>query len=615
MANGATVGSAVIKLEFDGKDVKAELSNVENEVKKSGSRISSALGTVKTGAAKVGKAIGASVVAGTAAAGAAVVGLGKTALKSFSDFEQLSGGIEAMFGGYEKGSEQIAKVMESSANAWKNLTMSQNDYFQSFASSYPLMKADIEDENQAIDATNRLMQLNADLSNTFGYSIEQASTAINWALKGSFNYIDNLNLGIKGTQEGFLEAAHSVGYMVDNVTELTSEQILDILEKYAAKFGVIGRTAQEADKTIAGSVKSMKASWANLMTGIARDDVDFSALVNNFVESLTNVFTNLKPRIKVIAEGISKLVEQLGPILAQMIPEFIETVLPSVIQALIQLAVALIPQIPTIIRILVDALIQNLPMIIEGIKQLIPQLIGLIPELVGAALQIFGAVAGALFEEIGKFLGMIGEKIGQAFEGIWNGVCAGAQAAWQGIQDIFGSVAEFFGSIFSAAWEAVKAVFSTGGRIFMGIVDGILNGFKVIVNAIIGGINAVVAIPFNGINGFLSFLRGIDILGIRPFEWVGNIDVPQIPYLAKGGYADGATNAVIGEAGKEVVLPLENNTDNWAGLLASTLAEQFEQEGIVGGREIVVNMTNEINNEMDAQDIGRVLMESIRRAA
>jgi hypothetical protein len=254
-------------------------------------------------------------------------------------------------------------------------------------------------------------------------------------------------------------------------------------------------------------------------------------------------------------------------------------------------------------------------MIIEGIKQLIPQLIGLIPDLVNASLQIWLAINAALFSEIGKFLGMIGQTIGQAFEGIWNGVCAGAAAAWQGIQDIFGNVAGFFGSVFSAAWEAVKAVFSTGGRIFMGIVDGILNGFRVIVNAIIGGINAVVAIPFNGINGFLSFLRGLDILGIKPFEWVGNIDVPQIPYLAKGGYASGATNAVIGEAGKEVVLPLENNTDNWAGLLANTLAEQFEQEGLSGGREIVVNMTNEINNEMDAQDIGRVLMESIRRAA
>ena len=75
-----------------------------------------------------------------------------------------------------------------------------------------------------------------------------------------------------------------------------------------------------------------------------------------------------------------------------------------------------------------------------------------------------------------------------------------------------------------------------------------------------------------------------------------------------------ATTAIVGEAGKEAVLPLENNTDNWAGLLASTLVDEMEMES-VGNREIVVNMTNQISNEMDAQDIGRVLMQSIRRAA
>ena len=148
----------------------------------------------------------------------------------------------------------------------------------------------------------------------------------------------------------------------------------------------------------------------------------------------------------------------------------------------------------------------------------------------------------------------------------------------------------------------------------MGIVDGITQAFRTIVNAIITGINHVVAIPFNAINGFLSFLKSINILGIEPFSWVGTIDVPQIPLLAEGGVAAGATQAIIGEAGTEVVLPLENNTDNWAGLLASTLMEQMETESI-GGREIVVNMTNEINNQLDAEEIGRVMMQSIRRAA
>ena len=42
--------------------------------------------------------------------------------------------------------------------------------------------------------------------------------------------------------------------------------------------------------------------------------------------------------------------------------------------------------------------------------------------------------------------------------------------------------------------------------------------------------------------------------------------------------------------------------------------KQMEEEGN-SGRSIVVNMTNQINNEMDAEDIGRKLMQSIRRAS
>ena len=147
----------------------------------------------------------------------------------------------------------------------------------------------------------------------------------------------------------------------------------------------------------------------------------------------------------------------------------------------------------------------------------------------------------------------------------------------------------------------------------MGIVDGIANAFRSIVNAIISGINHVVAIPFNAINGFLDTLRGVDILGVQPFGWIGTINVPQIPQLAQGGVVSGATTAIIGENGQEAVLPLENNTGNWAGLLAQTLAEEMSEQG--AGGTINVYMTNEINNQLDAQEIGRIMMQSIRRAA
>ena len=111
----------------------------------------------------------------------------------------------------------------------------------------------------------------------------------------------------------------------------------------------------------------------------------------------------------------------------------------------------------------------------------------------------------------------------------------GAKNAWEGIKKVFSTVATFFKNIFTNAWEGVKKVFSIGGKIFDGIKDGILNGFKAIVNAIIGGINKVVSIPFNGINWALKKIRDIEILGISPFKnLIKTIDIPQIPKLATG---------------------------------------------------------------------------------
>lgn len=617
MANGATVGSAVIKLEFDGKDVKASLASIEPEVKKSASKMTSALETVKTGAAKVGKFIATSIVAGAATAGAAMVSLGKQALKTYADYEQLTGGVETLF------KNSADQIFEYASTAYKTAGLSANAYMEQATSfSARLIQGLGGDTAKAAEYANKAILDMSDNANKMGTDISMIQNAYQGFAKQNYMMLDNLKLGYGGTASEMARLVNDSGVLgksikitANTINDVSFDKIIEAIHITQENLGITGTTAKEAAETISGSVNSMKASWSNLLSGIANDKVDFGKLVDNFVDSLANVFKNIGPRIKVIAQGIGKMVQELGPILSQMIPEFISSILPPLIEAIIQITVALVPYIPVVIRMLLEAIVQNIPLIIEGIKQTIPQLLALIPVLIQISFEIFGALASALFTEIGNFLGAVGQMVGSAFEGIWNAMCEGAAGAWQGIQDIFGNVANFFGSIFGAAWEAVKNVFSTGGRIFMGIVDGIANAFRVIVNAIIGGINAVVAIPFNAINGFLSFLRGLDILGIHPFEWVGTIDVPQIPLLAKGGYADGATNAIIGEAGKEVVLPLENNTDNWAGLLAATLSEQFETQGISGGREIVVNMTNEINNEMDAQDIGRVLMESIRRAA
>jgi hypothetical protein len=96
---------------------------------------------------------------------------------------------------------------------------------------------------------------------------------------------------------------------------------------------------------------------------------------------------------------------------------------------------------------------------------------------------------------------------------------------------------------------------------------------------------------------------------------IGKLSEFSLPRLAQGGITTGPTTALIGEAGKEAVIPLERNTENWTGPLAKALAEQFESEGISTAGHITVNMNNYINNNLDADEIGQRLMTSIRRAA
>lgn len=123
------------------------------------------------------------------------------------------------------------------------------------------------------------------------------------------------------------------------------------------------------------------------------------------------------------------------------------------------------------------------------------------------------------------------------FSGLWEKVSSGAVAAWDGIKSAFKSVPEWFQSKFRDAWQKVKDVFSTGGRIWSGIQEGIESTFRTVVNAIIRGMNTIIAVPFNKINSMLNAIRNASFLGISPFQnmWgVNPLPVPQIPMLARG---------------------------------------------------------------------------------
>ena len=163
------------------------------------------------------------------------------------------------------------------------------------------------------------------------------------------------------------------------------------------------------------------------------------------------------------------------------------------------------------------------------------------------------------------------------FKGIWDSVKEGAHNAWEGIKNAFSPVVNWFHDVFSKAWQKVKDVFSTGGKVFDGIKEGIENTFKTVVNAIIGGINKIIAVPFSAINDILEKIHDIEILGVSPFDWVHTFEIPEMPLLAKGGIVN--RPVIAGEDGAEAIIPLERNTE-WIDKVARQLESSSNSENV-----------------------------------
>lgn len=558
-----TIGEMKIALVFDGQKLKASQAVAEKEVEDAGSKIVNKAG-------KLGKIAGAGFASMVATAGTAVVAITKKAFDAYGSYEQLAGGMETMF-------KDSSDVMIANANkAFQTAQLSANQYMDiatSFSAS--LIQSLGGDTKKSAEYADQAIIDMADNANKMGTSMESIQNAYAGFAKGNFTMLDNLKLGYGGTKsemERLLKDAEKISgvkYDISSFADMT--QAIHVVQK---EMGIMGTSAKEGSKTIQGSINMAKGAWNNFLTALGDPNSNIDEAMDNLFSSFQAVMDNAIPLLERILNKLVEALPKIVSMISQKLPDIIRLLVPVLIKGAVSISIELIKSLPAIVMA-----------IVEGLAQAFADL-----------------------------LSPVGQAVGSFFDSMWQGIVIGAQATWEGIKNAFGAVAEWFGSVFRTAWEGVKAVFSTGGKIFEGIVQGIVSAFKNVVNAIIRGINNVVAIPFNAINGVLQGIHNIEILGAKPFEWVGTIAVPQIPYLAQGGYAQGATQAVIGEAGSEVVLPLSRNTDNWSGLLANALAEKFNEEDKVGGITIE-NQNFNISNQLDAENIGHVIMQSLRRSA
>jgi len=577
MANSATVGSAVIRLTFDGKNAKAELAGIEKNVESSGSKIGNTF-------SKVGKmAVAGFAVASTAAAGMAV-SITKSAVQGFAEYEQLVGGIDTLF----KDSSDI--VQKYASQAYKTAQISANEYMDTVTSfSARLLQGLGGDTAKAAEIANTAVIDMSDNANKMGTSIEMIQNAYQGFAKQNYTMLDNLKLGYGGTASEMARLINDSGVLGDTMTvtantvnSVSFDKMIEAIHVVQENMGITGTSALEASKTVQGSINSMKSAWSDLVTGMANENADVGVLIENFVDSAGTALENLIPVIFSAMENIAGVIDKITPMITEKLPALIQTLAPTFINVVMQIAIALVQSLPTVLTTLLQGFLNALPALISAIVDAIPQIIIAIIEfltnpdnialIVEAAIQLFMGLVMAVPQILGGLISAFGTLVGNL---------------WNGITKMFGEFAGKFGEFI--------------GGIFKGAINGVLTFIENFINA-----------PIDLLNGFIGLINDA-------FGWIGvnigKIDRIQLPRLATGGIALSATTAIIGEQGKEAVLPLENNTDNWAGLLANTLVNEMEAENLRGGGDVIQYNTIEIRNEMDAQDIGRVLMQSIRRTA
>lgn len=205
-----------------------------------------------------------------------------------------------------------------------------------------------------------------------------------------------------------------------------------------------------------------------------------------------------------------------------------------------------------------------------------------------------------------------GEWFGNVFTGAWNGIKNAFSnvknffvEVWNGIKSVFTNVGTWFTDIFKRAWEGIKNIFAPVGTTFQNIGDSILNGLKSVVNSLIWGINQIISLPFNKLNDALRGIKGIDILGAKPFDWINEIAVPQIPYLARGGVLKRGQMAFLEGQGDEAVIPLSQNTE-WIDKVAEKLGEK--RQSVYYNFEIHIDKMGQ-TSEDDIEQFADRLME------
>lgn len=250
----------------------------------------------------------AKVVAASAVFKAVVDGV-KQIVNAFAEYEQVSGGVEALFG-----AEAAAIIEQNAFKAYKTAGVSANKYLEQVTSfSAALLKSVEGDTVRAAFIADQAIRDMADNSNRFGTDLSSIQAAYAGFSRQQFQLLDNLKLGYAGTKEGMEQLLAEAERLTGKEFDISNlADIYEAIHVIQESMGVTGTTAEEAEDTIIGSAAAMRAAWSNLLVGIAQDNEDLDELMADFGESAELWMGNVLETIQLIM-----------PALAELLPEFL----------------------------------------------------------------------------------------------------------------------------------------------------------------------------------------------------------------------------------------------------------------------------------------------------
>lgn len=500
--------------------------------------------------------------------GSAFVNVGKQALASYGEFEQLKGGVETLF------KDSSDTVLEYAQNAYMTAGLSANQYMETVTSfSASLLQSLGGDTEKVAEVSDMAVTDMSDNANKMGTSMEMIQNAYQGFAKQNYTMLDNLKLGYGGTKtemERLLKDAEKVTGIKYDISNLND--VYQAIHVIQGELGITGTTAKEAGTTIQGSFNSMKSAWSNLLTGLADGNANIEDLVRNLMltivgngtEDNLGLLGNVMPAIQSISEGIMKALPEILNGIIQMLPQFLDAgvnILNGLVQGIQQNMPAIMNATMQIINTLLTTFITNLPQIlqmgiqvivslVQGIAQqlptLIPQMIDAlltmtetlidnIDLIIDAGIELIIGLAEGLIEALPRLIEKIPIIIDKLVDAIVRNlpkiiemgitlIVKLAEGLIKAIPQLVSKIPQIISSLVNGIASYYSKLFSIGGDLLRKVKDGIVSGIgslldvgRNLVQGLWNGISNATGWIMDKIKGFgKSVLNGIkSIFGIH----------------------------------------------------------------------------------------------------